>query len=79
MTRRAQTGRIQRHSPLPVDSRSMASAVPRSVRLGAFAALALVVGGVAIALVVSRLAGPAATDAQPSAFGPAWVASIPGP
>ncbi|MEO7870476.1 MAG: cupredoxin domain-containing protein [Candidatus Limnocylindria bacterium] len=40
----------------------MASAVPRSVRLGAFAALALVVGGVAIALVVSRLQGPAATD-----------------
>jgi cytochrome c oxidase subunit II len=34
----------------------------RPIRFGAFAALALVVGGIAVALVVTRLQGPAASD-----------------
>lgn len=41
----------------------MASSLPRSLRLAAFAAVALLVGGLAIGLVVSRLQGPVATDA----------------
>ena len=35
----------------------------RPIRIAAFAALTVIVGGFAIALVVSRLSGPAATDA----------------
>ena len=40
----------------------MVSSLPRPLRLAAFAAVALLVGGLAIGLVVSRLQGPAATD-----------------
>ena len=63
MSRRAQTGRIQRHPSAPSPSDSPASALPRGVRLAAFVGVALVVGVLAIGLVVSRLAGPATTDA----------------
>jgi plastocyanin len=63
MSRRAQTGRIQRHLSTSQPSASLASALPRSLRLAAFAGIALVVGVLAIGLVVSRLAGPAAADA----------------
>jgi len=61
MSRRAQTGRIQRHSAAP-QPHALASAIPRPLRLAAFAGIALLVASVAVALVVSRLAGPAATD-----------------
>jgi len=40
----------------------MASRLPRPLRLAAFGAVALLVGGLAIGLVVSRLQGPVATD-----------------
>ena len=63
MSRRGQTGRIQRHPSAPQPSASLASALPRPLRLAAFAGIALLVATVAIGLVVSRLAGPAATDA----------------
>jgi heme/copper-type cytochrome/quinol oxidase subunit 2 len=63
MSRRSQTGRIQRHPATSVEPRSLATALPRSLRLVTFAALALLVAGVAIALVVSRLQGPGGTDA----------------
>ena len=62
MSRRAQTGRIQRHSSAAPPSASLASALPRPLRLAAFGGIALLVATVAIGLVVSRLAGPAATD-----------------
>lgn len=70
MTRRS---RVARFNTTPVPTRR-ATTVPkagrraapssssRPFRLAAFAGLALVVGGVAIALVVSRLQGPPATD-----------------
>ena len=64
MSRRAQTGRIQRHPSAPQPSVSLASALPRPLRLAAFAGIALLVATVAIGLVVSRLAGPAATDTE---------------
>lgn len=63
MSRRLQTGRVQRHSPTTNESGSLASALPRPLRLAAFAGVVLLVGTLAIGLVVSRLAGPAATDA----------------
>ena len=63
MSRREQTGRIQRHPSAPQPSASLASALPRPLRLAAFGAVALLVAGLAIGLVVTRLAGPAPTDA----------------
>jgi len=62
MSRQAQTGRIQRHPSAPQPSASLASALPRPLRLAAFGAVALLVAGLAIGLVVTRLAGPVATD-----------------
>jgi cytochrome c oxidase subunit 2 len=61
MSRREHTGRIQRHSASP-QADALASTIPRPLRLAAFAAIALLVASVAVGLVVSRLAGPAATD-----------------
>ena len=61
MSRREHTGRIQRHSATP-PADALASAIPRPLRLAAFAGIALLVASLAIGLVVSRLAGPAATD-----------------
>jgi cytochrome c oxidase subunit 2 len=61
MSRREHTGRIQRHSATP-QADAVASAIPRPLRLAAFAGIALLVASVAVGLVVSRLAGPAATD-----------------
>ena len=63
MSRREQTGRIQRHPSAPQPSASLASALPRPLRVAAFGAVALLVAGLAIGLVVTRLAGPAPTDA----------------
>lgn len=63
MTRRSQTGRIQRQAATQVGPRSLATALPRPLRLAAFAALALLVVGLAITVVVSRLGGPAPIDA----------------
>ncbi len=63
MSRRARTGRTQGHWSAPPPRPSLASAVPRPVRLAAFAGSALLVGVLAIGLVVGRLAGPPATDA----------------
>lgn len=63
MSRRAQTGRVQRHSSAAPQPRSPIGGLPRPLRAVAFAGVALVVGVLAVGLVVSRLAGPAATDA----------------
>ncbi|MBI2778122.1 MAG: cupredoxin domain-containing protein [Chloroflexi bacterium] len=63
MSRRSQTGRIQRHTASYLEPRSLATVLPRPLRLVTFAALALLVAGLAITLVVSRLVGPASTDA----------------
>ena len=69
MTRRSRTARIagpeQRaghQTARPSGRASSASSRSLSIRLAAFALTALVVGGVAIGLVVSRLQGPGATD-----------------
>jgi len=72
MTRRSRTARFRQPG---VASRRPAStsstqrragpwSTSRALRLAAFAGLALIVGGLAIALVVSRLQGPPATDAS---------------
>jgi heme/copper-type cytochrome/quinol oxidase subunit 2 len=63
MSRRTQTGRIQRHPATSAEPRSLVATLPRPFRLVTFAALALLVAGIAIALVVSRLQGPGGTDA----------------
>lgn len=62
MSHRAQTGRVQRRAPTTDGGGSLAAALPRSLRLAVFAGVALLVAVFAIGLVVSRLAGPAATD-----------------
>ena len=71
MSRRSRTARFGT-SPVPASRattqtqtrrRAGVSARSRPFRLAAFAGLALVVGAIAIALVVSRLQGPPATDA----------------
>ena len=71
MSRRSRTARFGT-SPDPAPRattqaqtrrRAAVSSRSRPLRLAAFAGLALVVGAVAIALVVSRLQGPPATDA----------------
>ena len=64
MTRRSQTGRIQRHPVTSTGPRSLVTTLPRPLRLAAVGAVALLVAGLAIGLVVSRLAGPTATDAE---------------
>ena len=63
----------------------MVTSLPRPLRLAAFGAVALLVGGLAIGLVVSRLQGPAATDATAIAvrasmggFDPATLTVKPG-
>ncbi len=63
MSRRAQTGRVQRHSSASVRPGAVASSLPRPVRIVAFAGIAAVVGILAVSLVVGRLAGPTQTDA----------------
>lgn len=63
MSRRPQTGRVQRHSSPAPQPRSPIADLPRPVRMLTFAGVAAVVGVLAIGLVVSRLAGPASTDA----------------
>lgn len=63
MSHRSKTGRVQRHSATSPGPRSLATTFPRPLRLVIFAALALLVAGLAITLVVSRLQGPATTDA----------------
>ena len=70
MTRTSQTAKAtERHEHLPrprgakpSDRQISKFSRSRPFRLAAFAVIALVVGGVAIGLVVSRLQGPAATD-----------------
>ncbi len=69
MTRRSRNARLAGRppagptSPTPRSgSRTAVSRVPRRLRLVAFAAIAVLVGGVAVALVASRLQPPAATD-----------------
>ncbi len=70
MTRRSRTARFAgQHPPghrtaAPPERRPISSTLPRSLRLVAFAAIAVLVGGVAIWLVSSRLQGPAPTDAM---------------
>ncbi len=70
MTRRSRTTRLTGTRPFPwrqaskpagSASRTFSS---RPIRLAAFAVIALVVGGVAIGLVVSRLQAPGGTDAM---------------
>ena len=63
----------------------MVTSLPRPLRLAAFAAVALLVGGLAIGLVVSRLQGPPATDttaiavrASMGGFDPATLTVKPG-
>ena len=63
MTRRSQTGRIQRHPTTASGPRSLLTTLPRPLRLAAFGVLALLVAGLATGLVVNRLAGPVTTDA----------------
>ena len=48
----------------PAERRGSRSFTSRPLRLAAFAVIALVIGGGAIGLVVSRLQGPGATDVQ---------------
>ena len=48
----------------PAERRGSRSFPSRPLRLAAFAVIALVIGGGAIGLVVSRLQGPGATDVQ---------------
>lgn len=68
MTRRSRTARFAgQHPPghrtaAPPRHRFIASTLPRPLRLVAFAAIALVLGGGAIGLVVSRLQGPGGSD-----------------
>ncbi len=70
MTRTSQTAQATErleHSPRPrrakpSDRQTSKSSRSRPFRLAAFAVIVLVVGGVAIGLVVSRLQGPATTD-----------------
>ena len=69
MTRRSRTASLTReHPPGPRRAtahdrgRARDSASSRSLRLGVFAVIAVVVGGAALALVFGRLQGPAATD-----------------
>lgn len=70
MTRRTRTSRFSvkpAAGPGPsaghLDPATAPASRSRPIRIAAFAALTLIVGGFAIALVVSRLLGPAATDA----------------
>ena len=70
MTRRSGTTRLtgqlpptRRREAPPVEPRRVPGGLlSRPLRLAAFAVIALLVGGVAIGLVVSRLQGPGATD-----------------
>lgn len=70
MSRRSRTSRLGRgqpstrrqQAPAPVRHGEPQTFAPRSLRLVAFAVLALVIGGVAIGLVATRLQGPGATD-----------------
>jgi cytochrome c oxidase subunit 2 len=70
MTRRSRTARFAgQHPPgqrtaTPPARRSIASTLPRPLRLVAFAAITVLVGGVALALVAGRLQGPTPTDAM---------------
>lgn len=71
MTRRSRTVRVA--TAQPPSRRGAASSrngraatqprIPKRLRIAIFAAVALVVGGVAFGLVVTRLQGPGATDA----------------
>ncbi len=63
MSRQAQTGRVQHRSAAADERPSLATVLPRPLRLAVFGGVALFVATVAVGLVVSRLAGPAATDA----------------
>lgn len=71
MSRRSRTGRFATMQQSTRRSVAAPAAVhgaarpstSRTIRLAAFAAIALVVGGVAIGLIVTRLQGPGATDA----------------
>jgi len=71
MTRRSETTHLtgqlpptRRHGAPPVEPRRVPGGLlSRPLRLAAFAVIVLLVGGVAIGLVVSRLQGPGATDA----------------
>ena len=69
MTRRSRNARLAGRPPTGPASptvrsgpRAAATRLPRRLRIAAFAAIAVLVGGVAVGLVASRLAGPAATD-----------------
>ena len=70
MSRRSRTARfatppvpVRRGGPVPRPSRHVEpSSASRPFRFAIFAGLVLVVGGVAIGLVVTRLQGPGATD-----------------
>ena len=71
MTRRSRAASISRQTPsgqrAPATRVSRprvgVSAVPRTVRIGLFAVIALVIGGAALALVAGRLQGPTPSDA----------------
>ncbi len=70
MSRRSRTARFATTQPStpheavepPAGRRGSRSFTSRPLRLAAFAVIAVVVGGVAIGLVVTRLQGPGATD-----------------
>ncbi len=69
MNRRSRTARFvrsqgpaRREAPSSLTGRSAPPKGTRPFRLAVFAGLALIVGGLAIALVVARLQGPGATD-----------------
>jgi plastocyanin len=68
MSRRSRTARFAgQHPPgqrtaAPPEHRPITSTLPRPLRQVAFAAIVVLVGGVAIWLVSSRLQGPAPTD-----------------
>lgn len=72
MTRRSRTAHFATTHPLrrgepsepPAARRASRPSSSRRLRFAMFAVIALVVGGVAIGLVVSRLQGPAATDTK---------------
>jgi len=64
MTRRSQTGRLQRLRPDPSVTGPTVRLLPRPVRVAAFAGVALLVAALAVGLVVTRVFGPAPTDAD---------------